>query len=85
MDVFHGHSTSLTGPARHAAALSPSENRLAQVTRAIYVGATGDIDVELAGGDRVVFEGVHGGTLLPVRAVRVLPEGTTAGAILALW
>ncbi len=85
MDAYRGYTGSLTAPAQRAAEVLPSEERLAQVSRAIYVGAAGDLEVELAGGDRVVFQGLRGGTWLPIRVARVLRPGTTAEAILALW
>lgn len=86
MDVFKDHTSSLTAPARRGATVTPSDDEpLAQVTRAIYVGGAGDVAVEMADGDSVVFVGLTGGTLLPVRAARILATGTSAGAILALW
>ena len=54
-------------------------------SRAIWVGAGGDLAVELAEGALVVLAGVPGGTLVPVRARAVRAAGTTAGALVALW
>ena len=86
MDVFKDHANSLTAPARRAVSVAPSDAEpLVQVTRAIYVGTAGDLAVEMADGDNVVFVGLSGGTLLPVRAARILATGTSAGAVLALW
>ena len=86
MDSFKDHASSLTSPARRAVAVTPADDTpLVQVTRAIYVGTTGDLAVEMADGDDVVFAAVPGGTLLPVRVARILATGTSAGAILALW
>lgn len=53
----------------------------------LYVGSQGNLDVETAGGDRVVFKGVLGGSYTPVQVVRLFSTGTTvpAGNIIALW
>ncbi|MHC0055454.1 spike base protein, RCAP_Rcc01079 family [Actibacterium sp. D379-3] len=86
MDTFSSQSSSLTAPVRDAAAVTPSDAAaLPVLSRALYVGAGGDLAVVTAGGQSVVFTGVPAGSLLPVRAARVLATGTSAGAILALW
>ena len=85
-DTFRKHSRSLTSPPEHGAAVVPSDAAdLAHVTRALYVGAGGDVAVRLQDGTDLVFAGVPGGTLFPVRVARVLSTGTSAGQILGLW
>jgi hypothetical protein len=83
-DSFAKHTRSLTSPPEHAAAVTPADLDLAQVTRALYVGLGGDLAVRMQDGGSVTFAGVPAGTLLPLRVVRVLPA-TTAGGIVALW
>jgi hypothetical protein len=53
----------------------------------LYIGSAGNLDVETAGGDRIVFKGVLGGSYTPVQVVRLFSTGTTvnAGNIIALW
>lgn len=86
MDQFKDMNVTLTSPATGAVAVAPDDNQmLEQVCRAIYVGNTGDVSVEMADGQIVDFANVQGGTVLAVRARRVRQTATTAGGIVALW
>ena len=49
-------------------------------SRAIWVGAAGDVSVVLADGSTTVFKGAQAGTALPVAATRVNTTGTTVTA-----
>ena len=57
----------------------------------IYIGGTGNLDVELESGDRVVFKGVTAGSFLPILATKIFGYDatptltTTATDILALF
>ena len=85
-DSFRKHSRSLTSPPEHGLAVAPSDVAdLGHVTRALYVGAGGDVAVRLQDGTDLVFADVPAGTLLPVRVARVLATGTSADRILGLW
>lgn len=74
-------------PATKAAAVTPSDtDELAAVTRGIYVGTTGDLEVVMADDTaEVVFKAVPAGTLLPIRVKQVLDGNTTADDIVALY
>ncbi len=86
MDKFSNFPTTPISPARSGAQVTPSDaTALTQVSRALYVGQGGDLDVTLADGDTVIFEAVPGGSLLPIRAEFVRASGTTASGIIALW
>lgn len=50
----------------------------------LYVGTQGNLDVETAGGDRVVFRNVLAGSYTPVQVVRVFGPGG-AGNLIGLW
>lgn len=79
------YQSSLTGPAVEGFVVTPGDQTtLTRVTRALYVGGTGDLRVTLAGGDTVTFRAVPAGTVLPVRVLTVLATGTTATDILGL-
>lgn len=85
-DNWGGKDTSISGPGANGAAITPNDSSdLANVTRGIYVGATGDLKVTLAGSGTVTFVGVPAGTLLPIRANRVFATGTTATSLVALY
>jgi hypothetical protein len=86
MDKFSDYPTSLTAPARDAAAIVPSDALdLAVLPRALFVGQTGDVAARLAGGQTVIFRNVQAGSVLPVRVARLNATGTTATDIVALW
>ena len=85
-DLFENHAPGLSAPAADGAPIVPSDAADLPVTsRAIWIGAAGDLAVELAEGGAVVLAGVPGGTLLPLRARAVRATGTTADALVALW
>jgi hypothetical protein len=50
----------------------------------LYVGGSGDLEVQTVGGDNVTFFGVSAGQFIPVNVMKVR-TGTTASDILALW
>lgn len=51
----------------------------------LYVGVTGNVVVEMAGGDVVTLVGVPAGATLPINVVRVNATNTTATDIVALF
>ena len=68
MDKFSDYPTSLTAPARDAAAVTPDDaTDLPVLPRAIYIGQTGDVSARLAGGQSVGGEGT------PILASRAGP------------
>ena len=77
-------SSGVTSPAANAVQLTPSNDELTFITRAVYVGVTGDLNVEMASGQEVVFVGVTAGSLLPIRITK-LKVGTSATSVLALY
>ena len=86
-DPFATTSPGLAGPASHAFAVTPNDGAdLAVVTRGLFVGTGGDVSLLLKGDSApVTFAGVAGGTVLPVRALRVRATGTTAVDIVGLY
>ncbi len=86
MDRFSDFPTNLVAPARDGLRVVPSDSAdLTQLSRALFVGTAGNVAVVMAGGQAITFENCAAGSILPVRAARVLNTGTTAGAIIALW
>lgn len=73
-------------PAEYAATVSPSDSvDLTKIARALYVGGSGDLNVDMPDGSTVLFTGVVGGTIMPIRVKRVRSTSTTATAIVALY
>jgi hypothetical protein len=78
-------SVSEQAPATYAEAVAKSDTiNLRYVSRALWVGGTGDVAVEMQSGDVVVFTAVPAGTLLPIRINRVNSTSTTATAMVAI-
>lgn len=51
----------------------------------LYIGTGGNLRVITAGGQDVTFNGILGGTFLPVQVLKVFQTGTTATNLIALW
>lgn len=74
------------GPAVYGFAVTPNDSTdLAIVPRALWVGGAGNIVMVTAGGDSITLSGITAGTLLPVRAKRILATSTTATLIVGLY
>jgi hypothetical protein len=54
------------------------------VTRAIILGAAGDVAVVLKNGDSITLPALAAGVIYPVRVSRVLATGTTATGLKGL-
>lgn len=83
--LFGNFSPSLSAPAIGAFAITPGNAELAQWTRAIWVGTGGNINVTFPDDTAVVLTGVPSGTLLPIRAKRVVAASTTASNLVGLY
>ncbi|WP_127145090.1 spike base protein, RCAP_Rcc01079 family [Pelagibacterium montanilacus] len=82
---LNGRAPAQSAPAGHAISLTPSDAvEIGQPVRGLYVGATGDLAVEMASGEAVIFAAVPAGSILPVRVRKVLATGTLASAIVGL-
>lgn len=77
-------SADATVSAHAAAAVTPSDSADIRPTRAVYVGGSGDVKVDMASEGTVTFVGVPSGTLLPIQATRIYSTGTTATNLVAL-
>lgn len=84
-DSFSDRGVGTSDPASNGAAVTPhDDNELSQVTRALYVGTTGDVAVTMKGGGNVTYPNVPVGWM-PIRVTKVLSTGTTASDIVAVW
>ena len=73
-------------PASFALAITPdNDNDLANVSRALAIGAGGTLRVTMFGNAQVVNFTVVNGAILPIRVTRVHSTGTTATGIVNLW
>lgn len=86
VDTFATSGKGSEGPARHAFAITPhATNELTYVTRALYVGAAGDVAAVMAGGEAVTFVGLAAGVAHPLRVKAVRVTGTTATGIVGVY
>lgn len=86
MDPFQDQTPGLNSPLQYGQPITPDDgNDLPVVPRAIYVGQAGNITLQMADGTTLVMENLPAGSLLPVRALRVLATGTAAAGLIALW
>lgn len=84
-DTFSRHELRLEGPAFNAEPITPNDtDPLDHISRGIYIGIDGDLDVQMAGGQNVTFRGLFGGTVLPIRIIKVYTT-STAGDLLNLY
>lgn len=87
-DRFRKEFSTLESPVVDAFEITPSANDLPFVTRGIYVGGTGDLEVMMKSYEDantvVTFKSVPAGTLLPIRVKKVLTN-TTANNIVGMF
>lgn len=78
-------SADSTAPAHGAVVITPNDSTVIQITRSIYVGATGNLTVRMAdGNDNVLFAAVPVG-VFPIQVDKVYSTGTVAASLLALY
>jgi hypothetical protein len=86
-DPKHGFKdNNILGPALNFALITPTDSTAFTfgLTRALYVGTAGNVNVYDKDGTAVLFTGVTAGTVLPIRAGGVASTNTTASTIVAL-
>lgn len=86
-DRFKGDPIRMNSPANNAAAVTPADGSdIANASRAIYIGGSGDLKVDMVGGQTaIVFSGLNAGSLLPLRVKRIYATDTTATNIVVVW
>jgi hypothetical protein len=87
VDTFANFQGGLQTPTRNSFVITPSDtNELPFVTRAIYVGGTGDITLRLADdtGSQII-KAVAVGSMLPLRVRQVFATGTGATLLVGLY
>ena len=86
-DRFSGFSAGADAPASHAVAITPNNSTdLTEATRGVYVGASGNLKVDMLGGETaIIFVGLAAGLIHPLRVTRVYATGTTATDIIGVF
>jgi len=76
----------VNSPAEHAAAVTPADDTdLEYASRALYIGVTGDIKVDMVGGEEAVTFSNVPVCIFPIRVERIYSTDTTATNIVSLW
>jgi hypothetical protein len=86
-DTFVNTQGGLQSPCRNSFVITPSDtNELPFVTRAIYVGGTGDINLRLADdtGSQII-KSVPVGAMLPLRVRQIYATSTGATQLVGLY
>jgi hypothetical protein len=84
-DNFSRQQTLTGDPATNAVLITPSDSTdLVAVSRAVYIGTTGNMKVTMQDSGTVLFTGIPAGTTLPIRVSRIWSTTTTASTIIAL-
>ena len=79
LDNFVSQPLTMTYSARNLEAVTPDDStELGRVSRALYVGGTGDVTVLTAEDQVITLSNVPAGTLLPIQIKRVNSTNTTA-------
>jgi hypothetical protein len=69
---------------RNAVNVTPSDTDDIEITKALYLGSSGDLKVDMADGSTVIFKSLTFG-FMPLCVKRVYATGTTATDIVALY
>lgn len=78
-------STNLHDPANEGELAVLDVDFTLGITRAIYIGNSGDVAVEFKSGNTEIFRNAISGTILPIRITQVLTVGTSANNIIGLF
>jgi hypothetical protein len=85
-DNFETLASGLHSPAKAAFSVTPNDSTdLAISSRGVYVGASGDLKVDMVGGGTVTFVGLAAGVVHPLRVKRIYSTGTTATGIIGVY
>lgn len=87
-DRFNKLKPTIDSVALDAFSITTGSSELAQTTRGLYVGATGNVCVQMLGYDNsntvVTFVAVPAGVTLPIRVTKVFAN-TTANSLVGLF
>ncbi len=86
VDEFSEHQAGLASPMENGFSITPHDTTdLTYVTRGLYVGGSGHVKVDLAGGDTVTLNSMAAGVVHLLRVTRVYSTGTAATSIVGLY
>lgn len=80
---YRGDLTILS-PGANAFNITPSNDDFITKTRGIYISASANLHVIMAGGEEVTFIGLAGGVVHPLQIIKVFSTGTNAGGIIGI-
>ncbi len=68
-----------------ATPITPSNTADIPVTRAVYIGTSGDLKVDMADNTTITLSNVSAGYPQPLQVTRIYADGTTATNIVAFY
>lgn len=85
-DKFDGYQNGLGTPATGSEVIdiSSTDHTLANISRGIWVGGSGNLKVDMKDSTGITFYNVPAGTLLPVRATKVY-GASSASLLVSVW
>lgn len=83
MGASYDHADA-TVSAKDAEPITPNDSTVFNVTRCLYIGASGNLTVTMASGNDRTFANVPVGWA-PLQVTKVLSTGTSASSIVALY
>jgi hypothetical protein len=86
-DLYAHQAPHLTSPIEHLAAVTPNDSAdLANFSRTLFVGVSGDVTCDTVGGEEAItLKNVAAGMHHPIRLKRIDATGTTATDIVVGW
>lgn len=73
-------------PADAAFVITPSDtDDLEHLTRALYIGGAGNVNLIMGNNDAVLIAGLLAGTMLPIIVKQVLASGTSATSLVGFY
>lgn len=84
-DTLQGRRAAAVTPSSTVDIPNPGDPSSPQLGCALFVGTTGNVQVEMISGDIVTFVNIPDGTFMPILVTKVIPSATTASNIIALW
>lgn len=71
--------------AQSAAQITPNDTTVFSTVRGIYLGASGNLKVDMSDGATVTFTALSAGVIHPIAARKIYATGTTATGIVGLY
>ena len=83
--VMNMTGSEIDAPGQGAFVIDTFDVDLPRVTRGVWVGTGGDLEVVMRNGDQVVFKNATSGVIVPLQVKQVVAAGTTASDLIGIY